>query len=122
MRKLTGSKILESTRLTELQNDCIFHLVGAPAPDDLGDGEAAIIASAIGNGGAVIDERKARRIIARDFPTLPTYCSLDILCSDQLFELLGSTGVSNAVTSALLLGRMRIPPEWRLYVEKLTAR
>lgn len=120
MRKLTGDLVLKLTRLDDAQGEHFLRLVGALVPDDLGDGEAATIASALENGSAVIDERKARRIIARDFPALQTFCSLDLLCSEQAYLAMGTDGVHGAVTCALRDGRMRIPPEWRAFVANLT--
>lgn len=120
MRKLTGDGVLRLTRLDDLQHEHFFRLVGAPVPDDLGDGEAAAIASAIDRGLVVLDERKARRIIARDFPRLTACCSLDLLCCEQVHSALGSAVVAEAVQNALRLGRMRVPVEWRAFVAHLT--
>src|SRR5580658_10211182 len=44
MRQLTAKNVLQETRLDDAQNGHFLRLVGAPVPDDLGDGEAATIA------------------------------------------------------------------------------
>ena len=119
MRKLTGDGVLRMTRLDEAQNEHFFRLVGAPVPDDLGDGEAATIASAVGLGAVVLDERKARRIIARDLPSLTAYCSLDLLCAEQVYAALGAEAVLEAMRCALRDGRMRVPVDWRPFVTPL---
>jgi predicted nucleic acid-binding protein len=118
MRKLADGCVLKFARLNDAQAEQFIQLVGASVPDDLGDGEAATIACAIGNGPVVIDERKARRIIARDFVSLKTYCTLDLLCCKEVCDLIGSDAMFEAIGYALQDGRMRVPPEWKSFVSK----
>lgn len=119
MRRLSGQGVLKLASLDEAQTDTFFSLVGAPTPDDLGDGEAATIALAASNGGVVIDERKARRIIARDFPSISVFCSFDLLASNDVIAAFGIEGVRTSVKNALRIGRMRVLPEWRSFVQNL---
>lgn len=57
--------------LTVPEVDLFLDLVGAPAPDAIGDGEAAAIAVAVHRGlDIALDDRKARRIIGLRFPRL----------------------------------------------------
>lgn len=122
MPKLTGDGVLGLHRLDEVQSEHFFRLVAAPVPDDLGDGEAATIAASIGLGAVVLDDRKARRILRRDFPGLGGYCSLDLLCAEPVFAALGPPGVADAVRAALRDGRMRVPLDWRPFVDQMVGK
>lgn len=106
-------------QLTSEQSAHFFTLVSAESPDDLGDGEAATLACAINYGKAAIDERKARRIAARDHSNVMLFSSLDILCSAQSYQFYGAEAVEDMVRKAITIGRMRIPPEWRLFTASL---
>lgn len=92
-------------------------LVGAAAPDSLGDGEAATIASAeqlqcI----AIIDERKATRI-ARSRRTIDlTACTLDLYDYALAAAKYPSEDVALMVFNSMQYARMRIPPERRAWV------
>lgn len=108
-------------QLTPEQSVHFFTLVSAESPDDLGDGEAATLACAINQGNAAIDERKARRIATRDHSSVTLFSSLDILCSPQAYRFYGTEAVEDMVRKAIKIGRMRIPPEWRLFTASLMA-
>lgn len=121
MRRLTGEGVLKMTAMNDAQLEQFVNLVGAPTPDDLGDGEAATLAIALPGGCAAIDEKKARRIAGRDHKALRVYCSLDILCSEQIVDSLGDRTIAASVASALALGRMRVPVGWREHIRSLAA-
>jgi predicted nucleic acid-binding protein len=106
--------------LNEKQMEHFLRLVGAPSPDDLGDGEAATIVCSLEHGFAAIDERKALRIVARDYPKLSVFTTLDLLCSAQAFQHWGEEEVRRRVISALQIGRMRVPHPWKAWVQQLT--
>ena len=119
MRRLTGEGVLKLAAMDDVQLEHFVNLVGAPTPDDLGDGEAATLAIALPRGCVAIDEKKARRIAARDYDALRVYCSLDVFCCDIVADALGNRFIADSVASALALGRMRVPPGWRDYVRAL---
>ncbi len=102
--------------LSEIQFGSFLALTAAPSPDDLGDGEAATLASATGIGAAVIDEAKALRIAARDFPQLKVYSTLDLICCDQIIRTLGKSFVATAVFDSIVHSRMRVPFAWKPWI------
>lgn len=121
MRRLTGEGVLKLAAMNDTQLERFVNLVGAPSPDDLGDGEAATLAIAMPSGCVAIDEKKARRIAARDHVALRLYCSLDIFCCGSVSDALGDRFVADCVASALAVGRMRVPLIWRDYVRAITS-
>jgi predicted nucleic acid-binding protein len=97
-----------------------LNLVGAAAPDGLGDGEAATIASAeqlrcI----AIIDERKATRIARNRRPVDLTACTLDLYAYSLTTEKYAKEDVASLVFSSMQYARMRIPSERRSWVVNL---
>ncbi|AWI09515.1 hypothetical protein CKA38_09900 [Ereboglobus luteus] len=111
--RLAANGTLKIATLDDGQLTHFYRLVGAPPPDDLGDGEAATLACAAFCGIAVIDEKKATRIAMRDYPNVALYTTLDLLCADQMYRTHGAAHVHDMVTNALTVGRMRIPHAWR---------
>ena len=91
-------------------------LVAGSAAATLDDGEAATIAYAAAHGAVpIIDERKAIRICGERFPRLPLGCTVDLFAHPEVGRALGRTKLSQAVSNALLLARMRVLPrhvEW----------
>jgi len=76
----------------------------------LDDGEAATIAYAVGHDTlALIDERKARRICAADFPDLLFASSVEVLLHPVVAERLGESGQREAILLALRDARMQVP-------------
>ena len=95
----------------------------AQPPEGLGDGEAATLAHAVTSGAsAVIDERKAIRIGAAKFPELRLLSTLDLLNAGSVAEALGGASLADAVFSALIHARMRVPSEFREWVVDLIGR
>jgi len=117
LEQLVTKRAVKIVNLTEEQMTIFLQLVGAPIPDDLGDGEAATLACSLENGFAAIDERKAQRIASRDYDGITLLTSLDLICSDQAFEHLGTDGVREAVGHALNFGRMRVPHKWKSWLQ-----
>jgi predicted nucleic acid-binding protein len=86
-------------------------LVAGPAIDTLDDGEAASIACAAERQGAVIlDDAKAIRLCAREFPSIRIGCTVDLLSDPRLAETLSRSDLAEAVFQALHRGRMRVFP------------
>ena len=103
---------LNSVRIAQLENmdePCFEGLVIGPAAVTLDDGEAATIAYAVSrNGVALIDERKAIRICAEQFPKLRVGCTVDVFAHPAVMDALGQEKLASAVFNALHLGRMRV--------------
>jgi predicted nucleic acid-binding protein len=116
MEALIAQKHINVIRMSDSQFDVFLRLTGYPPPDDLGDGEAATLACANEVGYAVIDDKKALRIAARDFRSQKVYSSLDIICAEPVICNLGNTVVANAVYDSIKTARMRVPHHWRDWV------
>lgn len=122
IKALTSAKCLELTTMSSAQFGIFLELTGASPPDDLGDGEAATLASAVKNGCAVIDEKKAIRISTRDFPALPIYFTVDLLCAACVEDSIGPERVKDALFNAMQLARMRLPLTWRDWIRDYLGR
>ena len=76
---------------------------GAPAPDGLGDGEAAAIAVAAHRGlDIALDDRKARRIIGGRFPRLQMFWTVDLLRAPSLAAVLGAARAADLFDRATI--------------------
>jgi len=113
--------------LAPLQDDSLtafFDLVSGAATDSLGDGEAATIAIALKTRSvAVIDERKARKIIRLRHPSLATIMTMDLLLHREVTQAFPMEKIDKAVINALQLGRMQVATrhyEW--LAERLDSR
>ena len=85
-------------------------IVGAPAIEALGDGEAAAIAIAASRGlDLVIDDRKARRILRERFSAVRTYWTVDLLQSSRMIAALGRERAEDCFAKARHYGRMHVP-------------
>jgi predicted nucleic acid-binding protein len=90
--------------------DLFLEIVGAPAGDALGDGEAAAIAVAASRGvDLVIDDRKARRILRERFSQIRTHWTVDLLQARSVVAALGPPLVEECFAKALRFGRMHVP-------------
>lgn len=85
-------------------------IVGAPAPDALGDGEAAVVAAAVTRGlDVALDDRKARRIIRERFPRLRAFWTVDVLRAPSVVRALGARRAAECFERAQRFGRMHVP-------------
>jgi predicted nucleic acid-binding protein len=85
----------------------------------LDDGEAATIAYACEAAGvALIDERKAWTLCTASFPALVVASTVELLTHNSIAAALGEAGQADALTNALMMARMRVPPE---HLEQVTA-
>lgn len=108
LRKGSPRASILSLQRTEL--DLFLEIVGAPARDALGDGEAAAIVAAVSRGfDLVIDDRKARRIVRERFSQVRTYWTVDLLRSRSVVVALGRPLVDECFAKALRFGRMHVP-------------
>lgn len=90
--------------------DLFIDLVGAAAPDGLGDGESAAIAIAVHRGlDIAIDDRKARRIIHDRFPRLQLFWTVNLLRAPSVIAALGVVRAADLFDRARRHGRMHVP-------------
>lgn len=90
--------------------DLFLELVGAPAGDALGDGEAAAIAVAACRGlDLVVDDRKARRILRERFSHVTAHWTVDLLQAQWVVGALGRDAADECFAKALRFGRMHVP-------------
>jgi predicted nucleic acid-binding protein len=91
--------------------ELFLDIVGAPAIEALGDGEAAAIAVAVCQGlDLVIDDRKARRILRERFREVRTYWTVDVLQASRVLAALGRQHAEDCFAKARRFGRMHVPP------------
>lgn len=92
------------------ERNLFLKIVGAPAADALGDGEAAAIAIAASRRMDIaIDDRKARRIIRERFPLLQVRWTVDLLRAPLVVAALGARQAEECFEKARRLGRMHVP-------------
>lgn len=107
------ARLLSIVDLSDDELNTFGDLVGADRPDDLDDGEAAVLAVAVHRGGAcMLDERKCIRIASGRVPPVTTKTTMDLL------RWAAGTGVDTAqsILDALRFARMRIPAEHAAWV------
>lgn len=104
---------ISTLSILSLQNtelDLFLEIVGAPASDALGDGEAAAIAVAVSRGlDLAIDDRKARRILRERFNQVRTLWTVDLLQAHPVVSALGRRRSENCFEKARRFGRMHLP-------------
>jgi predicted nucleic acid-binding protein len=109
---LVRDRIIEIVELDDSAGVHFENLVVGQAAMTLDDGEAATIAYAVSRQATpVIDERKATRICAEQYPALRVGCTVDILAHAGVERYLGKEMLANAVFNALQKGRMRVLPQ-----------
>ncbi len=100
--------LLRHVALTPAAKETLFDLASAPAPDNLHDGEAAVIAHALHAAAAVAtDDGKARRVCRERFPQLKLVSSVDIFRDPGVAAVLGGR-LPEALLCAVSRGRMRV--------------
>jgi hypothetical protein len=117
---LSANGLLIRQEMSEDAKARFMGLALAEPPDGLGDGEAASIALAEALGaGVVLDERKATRICADQLKSMRVFSTMDLLSHASVSDALGQSRLGDAVYSALLHARMRVPPEFAKWTIKL---
>ncbi len=108
---------LQRVTLDSVALETFIELTGAPAPDDLGDGESGSIAYAVLVGGAVaLDDAKARRVCSERFPSVPVYYTVELFQAANHGAAVDPSVLRSAVFDALIHARMRIPASHRDWV------
>ena len=107
--ELVEEGILTRVELSGEQAELFVDLAGAPAPDDLGDGEAATVAFGAAAGlQLALDDGKARRVSSARFPGCQLSSSIDLLRRESTRLALGADRLTTAVHDALMFARMRV--------------
>lgn len=108
--ELTATGLVKIAKLDAAGRSRFEELVIGDGPSTLDDGEAATIAYGLQEGGTVlVDERKAMRICAEQFPQLRVGYTTDLFSHPTLATALGRDVIAEAVFNALRNGRMRVP-------------
>lgn len=106
---LAQRQVLQERSLEGEAIDCFLELVAEL--DGLDDGEAATIAYALDQSAiAVLDERKARRIVRERFPTLARISTAGLFRILLEQQRLGAERVRQLLLEALQRARMSVPP------------
>ena len=119
MDELVNGGRFSVIQMSPVEYDRFLEFTGAPSPDDLGDGEAATLACAVGRGVAAIDDRKALRIAGVACPEVHVYCSMDIICAEHVIDRLTEDTLRAAVFDAIRYSRMHVPDRWHAWTCKL---
>lgn len=112
--------LLRRVSLTEFGYSFFESLVSGASVETLDDGESATIAYALQeNAIALIDERKARKILRRMFPSVPVATTVDLFRHPALIAQLGDEVLSDAVYNALRFARMSVSLEHKEWLRSL---
>jgi predicted nucleic acid-binding protein len=104
------SSLVTIIELESGELELFLSIVGAPAIDALGDGEAAAIALAVSRHlDLVIDDRKARRILRERFSQVVTLWTVDLLRAPAVVKSLGPELAGDCFAKAERFGRMHVP-------------
>jgi predicted nucleic acid-binding protein len=100
-------------RVLQLEGDAVGRFLDlVAAPHELDDGEAATIACALElNAVAVLDERKARRIVREQFSTLTLSSTAGLFRTLLEQERMDNTRVRGLLLAAIQRARMSVPAE-----------
>ncbi len=113
---LATAGLIKRQRMTTPAYELFLELTGAVPPDDLGDGEAATIATAEhAHAIPVIDERKARRIVTTRTPGITVLHTIDLLSCPAIVSVFAAE-LGDIVYGALRHARMRVPEDCRPWV------
>lgn len=106
---------VEVVALSNVELEAFVAMVSAPAPDALGDGEAAAIAAAVSRNAVLcLDERKASRVVREQFPSVEVRRTVDLLCDAAVRSKLGDAATQTCFADAKRLGRMHVPKDFVL--------
>jgi predicted nucleic acid-binding protein len=110
LHPLRGISTVSIVPLDSTERDLFLEIVGAAAPDALGDGEAAAIAIAVSRHlDIAIDDRKARRIISNGFDHLRMFWTVELLLAKPVTAALGPRRAAECFEKAKQFGRMHVP-------------
>lgn len=111
IQTLIDEGIVDLVSLDERGNAIYETLIDGSALQTLDDGEAATISYASQvRGIALIDEQKALKLCAANFPDMPVICTAELLLHETVIKALGQQAHMDAIMSALQKARMRVLP------------
>jgi predicted nucleic acid-binding protein len=100
---------LKLCRMSERAYETYLSLLSGPPTDTLDDGESAAIAMAVeGLGSVVLDDKKARRILAARFPGFASGTSLSLIIEAARRAAWSEQELRDAVTMARNVSRMAV--------------
>lgn len=112
LRILLDKEFVELVRLSGEQLLIYRGLVAGNAGQSLADGEASTIAYAVVHDAvAVIDDRKASKLCARQFTNLRVLTTIELLLHKIVQSHLGHQDWEEAIYLALRAAKMYVPPE-----------
>jgi predicted nucleic acid-binding protein len=112
LNQLVADGLIRVVTLNDLAVKYFEELVIGSATKTLDDDEASTIGYCVAHEAiALVDERKANRICAEQFPKLRLACTMDIFTHPEVLRRLGGKKLADAVFNALCLGRMRVLPQ-----------
>jgi predicted nucleic acid-binding protein len=122
LNDLIQSGCMKVQELDAVSKDLFFELTSADLSGGLDDGEAAAIALSVSIGKSavlIIDDRKARNVLLRRWPNHRVLYSIDLFTHNGVDQALVRSDLADAVYSALVHARMRIPAPARSWIEEL---
>ncbi len=99
--------------------ELFYDLASGDISGGLDDGEAATIALAATMSSSaipVLDDRKAKNLLIRRWPSRRSLYTMDLLASDRVVHAMRKSELADAIYSALFHARMRVPAEMRKWV------
>lgn len=115
LRPLFDDGCLTLCRMTTQGYETYLSLLSGPSTDTLDDGESAAIAMAVtGAGSVVLDDKKARRILAARFPGCTSGTSLSLLVEAAHRAAWSEQQLLHAISRAREISRMAVVPHERM--------
>jgi predicted nucleic acid-binding protein len=109
LQPLLDDGSLKVCRMSERAYETYLSLLSGPSTDTLDDGESAAIAIAVeGLGSVVLDDKKARRILAARFPRVASGTSLSLIIEAARRAAWSEEKLRDAVTVARDVSRMAV--------------
>lgn len=109
LQPLLDDGSLKLCRMSERAYETYLSLLSGPSTDTLDDGESAAIAMAVeGLGSVVLDDKKARRILAARFPRVASGTSLSLIIEAARRAAWSEEKLRDAVTVARDVSRMAV--------------
>jgi len=116
---LRESGLLLTERMSDEEYEVYLSLVSRPLVGRLGDGESAAIALAHRGYAVILDENKARRIVAKEFKSLHQVSTYRLALTAGYRANWRIERVQSLLSAARLHARMGVPSDERDDLEKL---
>ncbi len=119
LSRLRSEGLLDVKALDIASSALFYELISADIPGGLDDGEAATLAllDAIGEAAVcVLDDRKARNLLMRRWPARQALYTVDLLSHERIGGAIDRSVLADAIYSALVTARMRVPAPKRAWV------